>query len=187
MIGWPGAERRSPDYAALMVMNTLLGGSFTSRLNMNLREKRGYSYGANSSFAFRLEPGPFVASSSVRTNVTDSSLVEMFKELRALRDTPVPSDEVERAKSYLELGLPQSLETTSQVAAQIATLGIFGLDLDELPRFAAAVRAVTAADVQRVARRYLTPDQATIVVVGIWQRRADHSKPCVWDRRPCWT
>ncbi len=166
MIGWPGVERRSPDYPALMVMNSLLGGSFTSRLNMNLREKRGYSYGANSSFAFRLLPGPFVASSSVRTDVTDSSLVEIFKELRTLRDTPVPANEVERAKSYVELGLPQSLETTTQVAGQIATLGVFALSLDELPRFATAVRAVTAADVQRVARQYLTLDRATIVVVG---------------------
>jgi predicted Zn-dependent peptidase len=165
-IGWPGVDRRSPDYAAVTVMNTLLGGSFTSRLNMNLRETKGFSYGARSGFAFRKTPGPFTASAAVRTNVTDSSLVEFFKELRAIRDTRVPADELERGKAYVELGLPGTLEGTSQVAAEMAELANFGLTLAELPRFAAAVRRVTAADVQRVARQYLTPDRATIVVVG---------------------
>ena len=166
MIGWPGVERTSPDYAALAVMNTLLGGSFTSRLNMNLRETKGYSYGASSGFTFRVVPGPFTASSSVRTNVTDSSLVEIFKELRGVRDVAVPEDELNRAKAFVELGLPGTLESTSQVAGQMAQLATFGLTLDELPRLAARVRAVTAADVQRVARQYLTPDRAHVVVVG---------------------
>jgi predicted Zn-dependent peptidase len=166
MIGWPGVERTSPDYAALQVMNTLLGGSFTSRLNMNLREAKGYSYGANSGFTYRVVPGPFIASSSVRTNVTDSSLIEIFKEIRGVRDVPVPQDELERAKSNFELGIPGNLESTTQVAGQMATLATFGLTLDELPKLAARVRAVTAADVQRVARQYLTPDKAHIVVVG---------------------
>lgn len=165
-VGWPGVERSSPDYAPLMVMNTILGGSFTSRLNMKLRETKGYSYGAGSGFTFRKVPGPFVASASVRTNVTDSSLVEFFAELRAIRDTPVTADELARAKNYLELQLPGDLEGTTQVAGQVAQLQAFGLSLGELPRFAAAVRLVTVADVQRVARRYLTPDRATIVVVG---------------------
>jgi zinc protease len=166
MIGWPGVERTSPDFAALQVMNTLLGGSFTSRLNMNLRETKGYSYGANSGFTYRVVPGPFIASTSVRTNVTDSSLVEIFKELRGVRDAPVPLDELDRAKSNVELGIPGILESTSQVAGQMAQMATFGLTLDELPKMAARVRAVTAADVQRVARQYLTPDKAHIVIVG---------------------
>lgn len=166
MIGWPGVERSSPDHAALLVMNTLLGGSFTSRLNMNLRETKGYSYGANSGFAFRVAAGPFIASSSVRTNVTDSSLVEIFKELRGVRDSVVPPEELNRAKMFVELGLPGTLESTSQIAGQLAQLATFGLTLEELPRLAARVRAVTAADVQRVARQYLTPDRAHVVVVG---------------------
>lgn len=124
-IGWPGVDRLSPDYAPLMVMNSLLGGAFTSRLNMNLREAHGYTYGAGSRFSFRKAPGPFVASASVRTNVTDSSLVEFFKELRGVRDSLIPDDELQRAKSYLELGLLGSLESTSQVAASIAQLAIF--------------------------------------------------------------
>lgn len=165
-IGWPGVDRRSPDYAALMVMNTMLGGSFTSRLNMNLRETHGYSYGARSGFTFRKAPGPFVASAAVRTDVTDSSLVEFFRELRRVRDERATGDDVARARNYVELGLPGSLEGTTQVASQVADLQTFGLTLAELPRFAARVRAVTPTDVQRVARTYLTPDRATVVVVG---------------------
>ena len=165
-IGWPGVDRLSVDYAPLMVMNSLLGGSFTSRLNMNLREQKGFTYGAGSRFSFRKVPGPFIASASVRTNVTDSSLVEFLKELRAVRDTLVPNDEVERAKSYAELGIPGSLESTAQVATSITQLANFGLPLTDLARFAARVRAVTPADIRRVARKYLTPDRATIVVVG---------------------
>jgi zinc protease len=166
MIGWPGVDRASPDFAALQVMNTLLGASFTSRLNMNLREAKGYSYGANSGFTYRVVPGPFTASSSVRTNVTDSSLIEIFKEIRGVRDSLVPADELNRAKSNVELAIPGALESTSQIAGQMATLATFGLTLEEFPRIIARVRAVTAADVQRVARQYLTPDKAHVVVVG---------------------
>ncbi len=165
-IGWPGVDRRSPDYAALMVMNTLLGGSFSSRLNSNLREEKGYTYGASSRFTFRRAPGPFVASAAVRTNVTDSSLVEFLRELRAMRDAPVSDEELQRGRAYIELGLPGSLESTSQVAATMAQLAVFGLSLDELTTYADRVRRVSAADVQRVAREYLTPDRATVVVVG---------------------
>lgn len=165
-IGWPGVERTSPDYAALQVLNTLLGGSFTSRLNMNLRETKGYSYGAGSSFTYRVVPGPFAASSSVRTNVTDSSLIEIFREIRGVRDSLVPREELDRARSNVENDIPGALESTSQVAGQMANLATFGLTLDEYPRLVARIRAVTAADVQRVARQYLTPDRAHVVVVG---------------------
>jgi zinc protease len=92
--------------------------------------------------------------------------VEILKELRGVRDVAVPEEELNRAKAYVELGIPGTLESTSQVAGQMALLATFGLTLDELPRLAARVRAVTAADVQRVARRYLTPDRAHVVVVG---------------------
>ena len=165
-IGWPGVERTSPDYAALQVLNTLLGASFTSRLNMNLREAKGYSYGAGSSFTFRVIPGPFAASTSVRTNVTDSSLIEVFKEIRGVRDSLVPRDELDRAKSNFENDIPGMLESTSQVAGQMASLATYGLTLEEYPRLVQRIRAVTAADVQRVARQYLTPDKAHVVVVG---------------------
>ena len=166
LIGTAGVERSTPDYAAIQVMNTILGGSFSSRLNSNLRETKGYTYGANSGFQWRPLPGAFIASSDVRTNVTDSSLVEFFKEITAIRDAPVDDDELARAKAYLALGVPGDLESTAQIAGQVTALSLFNLPLTWLQEYVAAVNAVTAGDVQRVARRYLPSDAATIVVVG---------------------
>ena len=166
MIGAPGLERTSPDYAAIQVMNTILGGSFSSRLNTNLRETKGYTYGASSGFQWRPLPGAFVASSDVRTDVTDSSLVEFFKEIRRLRDEPVSDAELARAKAYIALGIPGDLESTAQIAGQVTALALFNLPLTWLQEYVTAVNAVTVADVQRVARRYVPDDAATIVVVG---------------------
>ncbi len=166
MIGAPGVLRSNPDYAAIEVMNTILGGSFSSRLNQNLRETRGYSYGAGSSFTWRPLPGPFLARSSVRSDVTDSSLVEFFKELNAIRDAPVSEVELDRARNYVALALPGQFETTGQMADQIGELRDFGLPTSWYTGFLKQVRAVTAADVQRVARRYIDPTRMHVVVVG---------------------
>jgi predicted Zn-dependent peptidase len=165
-LGAPGAERLSADYPALMVMNTILGGSFSSRLNSNLRETKGYTYGVSSRFTWAPMAGPFVISSGVRTNVTDSSLVEIFRELTMLRDLPVDVAELERAKAYVALGVPQRLETNAQVAGQLVDLGTFGLPLGSIGDFVTKVNQVTATDVQRVARQYLPAGTATLVVVG---------------------
>lgn len=165
-VGAPGAERLSPDYPALVVMNTILGGSFSSRLNSNLRETKGYTYGISSRFSWAPLAGPFAISSGVRTNVTDSSLVEIFKELRMLRDLAVDGAELDRAKAYVALGVPQRFETNAQIAAQLVDLGAYGLPLTSLGDFIAKVNLVTAADVQRVAKQYLPANTATIVVVG---------------------
>lgn len=165
-IGVPGIERTTPDYAAIMVMNTILGGSFSSRLMTNLRETKGYTYGARSGFQFRPLPGAWTASADVRTNVTDSSLVEFFKEFNALRDATVDAAELERAKAYLALGVPGDFESTAQIAGQITSLSAFNLPLSYLQEYVEAVQKVTAADVQRVARRLIPVDNATIVVVG---------------------
>ncbi len=165
-IGHPGVPRSTKDYYAIQVMNTILGGSFSSRLNSNLRETKGYTYGAGSGFSFRPLPGPFTALASVRTDATDSSLVEFFKELRAIREAPVEADELERAKAYLALGLAGDLETTSQIAREILDLGRFGLGLSFYDDYVQRVMAVTAQDVQRVAQEYVRPDRASVVVVG---------------------
>ncbi len=165
-LGAPGAERLSADYPALMVMNTILGGSFSSRLMSNLRETKGYTYGITSRFTWAPMAGPFAISSGVRTNVTDSALVEIFRELKMLRDLPADATELERAKAYLALGVPQRLETNAQVATQLVELGTFGLPLASIGDFVAKVNLVTAADVQRVARQYLPAGTATLVVVG---------------------
>jgi zinc protease len=166
MIGVPGIERTTPDYASVMVMNTILGGSFSSRLMSNLRETKGYTYGVSSSFQWRPLPGAWIASSDVRTNVTDSSLVEFFKEFNALRTAEVASDELARAKAYLGLAVPGDLESTAQIAGQITSLAAFNLPLTYLQEFVAAVEKVTAADVLRTARRLIPADNSTIVVVG---------------------
>lgn len=165
-IGHVGVARDHPDYYALTVLNTILGGSFTSRLNMNLRETHGYSYGARSSFAMRLGAGPFMASSAVFTAVTDSSVVQFFEELGRIRDEAVSQDDLERAKNYVALGLPRQFETVGGVAAQIADLQLYGLSMDYFNQYVPRLMAVTAEDVQRVAREYLRPDQAVVVVVG---------------------
>jgi len=165
-IGGPGVERTNPDYYAIAVMNTILGGSFSSRLNSILREEKGYTYGAGSGFQFDPVPGPFVAGSSVRTNVTDSSLVILFQQLHAIRDMPVEPVELDRAKAYLALGLADQFETTGQMAGQVNELLTFGLPLRYYDDYVDRIMAVTTKDVQRVAKKYLTPDQYTAVVVG---------------------
>jgi zinc protease len=165
-VGTTGVERTSADLAAIEVMNTILGGSFSSRLNSNLRETKGYTYGIGSGFAYRPLPGPFTVSSSVRTNVTDSALVEIFKEIAAIRDQPVSAEELARAKAYIALGIPGDLETTSQIAGQLASLANWNLPVTWLQDYVARVDKVTAADVQRVARQFLPAQQGYVVVVG---------------------
>ncbi len=166
IIGTTGIERTSGDYAAVEVMNTILGGSFSSRLMSNLRETKGYTYGVSSGFAYRPLPGPFSASSSVRTDVTDSSLVELFKELRAIRESPVSAEELARAKAYITLAVPGDFETTSQIAGEMAFLANWNLPLEWLREYVDKVGTVTAADVQRVARQVLPSENAYVVVVG---------------------
>jgi predicted Zn-dependent peptidase len=169
-VGGAGVARRSPDYFALEVMNTILGGSFSSRLNQVLREEKGYTYGAGSGFTWRPLPGPFLAQSPVRTNVTDSSLALIFRELHAIGDSLVTPDELARAKSYIALGLADAFETTGQVLGRVDDLQTFGLPLDYYDSYAAGIMAVTADDVQRVAKQYVTPDRISVVVVGDVQK-----------------
>src|SRR5690606_34703126 len=125
-------------------MNTILGGSFSSRLMTNLRETKGYTYGARSGFEWRPLPGAFIATSDVRTNVTDSSLVEFYKEIHLIRDSLVSPAELDRAKAYLKLGLPGDLESTSQIAGQITALSLYNLPLTWLQEYAEPIDAVTA-------------------------------------------
>ena len=165
-IGHVGPARSTPDWYALEVLNTILGGAFTSRLNQNLRETHGYTYGAFSQFAARRLAGAFVALASVVTAKTDSSLVEFLKELRRIRDEPVPDQELAKAKAYVTLGLPGDFETTGSAAGRFREVLSYGLPLDYYDRYIERIRAVTAADVQRVARQYIDPDHFDIVVVG---------------------
>ena len=165
-IGHIGPARSTPDWYALEVLNTILGGAFTSRLNQNLRETHGYTYGAFSQFAARRLAGAFVALASVVTAKTDSSLVEFLRELRRIREEPVPEGELAKAKAYVTLGLPGDFETTGGAAARFREVLGYGLPLDYYDRYIERIGAVTSADVQRVARQYIDPDHFDIVVVG---------------------
>ncbi len=165
VIGRIGAPRSSPDYYALQVMNTILGGQFTSRLNQNLREEHGYSYGASSSFQFLPAPGAFTAGAAVQTAVTGAALREFFNELEAIR-TPIPADEVERAKNYLAMRYPAQFQSVAGIASEIGSTTLYDLPLSTLNEMIDRVMAVTPADVARVARAYVDPANVEIIVVG---------------------
>ncbi|HYN83108.1 MAG TPA: pitrilysin family protein [Gemmatimonadaceae bacterium] len=164
-IGSIGVPRSTKDYFALTVMNTILGGSFTSRLNQNLRETRGYTYGARSGFDMRRAAGPFTASAEIVAAKTDSGLIEFIKELNAIRNA-VPPDELLKAKRYLQLGLPADFETTQQIATVLVPVALYNLPLDYYNNYVQNVEAITQADVQRVAREYINPSSLAIVIVG---------------------
>lgn len=164
-IGRIGAARQTEDYYAIVVMNTILGGSFTSRLNQNLREDKGYTYGASSSFAFRLDPGPFLASSAVQTEVTDKALAEFFKEFDGIR-RPIPVEDVTRAENYEALGYPGGFQSVDDIAGNIAELVQYGLPLDYFNHYVARILGVTPIQVEAAARRYVDPSTMVVVVVG---------------------
>jgi zinc protease len=164
-IGWVGVPRSTPDYAALEVLNTIFGGSFTSRLNQNLREKNGYSYGASSAFDTRLSAGPFFAAAGVQTDKTGPAVGEFFNELNAIGSL-VPDEELKKAKNYVALGFPGEFETTGDMARKLEELVVYNLPEDTFTKFVTAVTSVTAADLQRLAARYIQPDKMAVVVVG---------------------
>jgi zinc protease len=164
-IGCVGAERMTDDYYALVVMNTMLGGSFTSRLNNNLREQHGYTYGARSSFSFRPLPGPFTAGAAVQTEVTDSALVQFMKELRGIREL-IPADDVEKTKNYIALSYPGDFQSVSQIAGQLQEMVVYNLPDYYFNAYTLKIMAVTPQDVQRVAQKYVDPDRMAIVLVG---------------------
>jgi zinc protease len=164
-IGAVGVPRSTQDYFALTVMNTILGGSFTSRLNQNLRETRGYTYGAGSRFDMRRAAGPFLASAEIVTAKSDSALLEFMKELNGIRQL-VPPAELSRAKRYLQLQLPGNFETTQQIAAAMVPVALFGLPLDYYNNYVQSIEGVTQADVARVAQQYINPGSLAVVIVG---------------------
>lgn len=164
-IGAVGVPRSTQDYFALTVMNTILGGSFSSRLNQNLRETRGYTYGAGSRFDMRRAAGPFLASAEIVTAKSDSALLEFMKELNGIRQL-VPPAELSRAKRYLQLQLPGNFETTQQIAAALVPVALFGLPLDYYNNYVQNIEGVTQADVARVAQQYINPGSLAVVIVG---------------------
>ncbi|MGH7505412.1 MAG: M16 family metallopeptidase, partial [Longimicrobiales bacterium] len=164
-LGHEGVPRATPDYYAVQVLNTILGGSFTSRLNQNLREDKGYTYGAGSAFSYGLGAGSFAASAAVQTQSTGPALAEFMKELNGIR-APIPQEEVERARQNLAMGFIQDFQSVAQVAGQFGQIVEFGLPSGWLDDYVENVLAVTKQDVERVAQQYIDPENIAIVVVG---------------------
>ena len=164
-IGWVGVPRSTPDYFPIQVMNTILGGSFASRLNMNLREKNGYTYGASSGFDMRASAGPFVATAGVQTDKTSEALKEFFNELNGILK-PVPAEELRRSKNYVSLRFPAGFETTVDISRRLEDAIVYRLPDDYFAKYVPNIEAVTAADVQRVAQKYVHPDRGVVVITG---------------------
>jgi zinc protease len=164
-IGWVGVPRSTPDYFTLVVLNTVLGGSFTSRLNQNLRETHGYAYGASSAFDMRLSAGPFVSAAGVQSDKTADALREFFNEFAAI-GKPIPDTELTRAKNYLALGFPADFETTGDLSRRIEDMIVYRLPDDYFSQYVQQVEAATAADVQKSATKYIQPAKFVVVIVG---------------------
>ena len=174
-VGHVGQPRSTPDYFPLTVLNAVLGGQFSSRINLNLREEKGYTYGAHSHFHFRQGPGPFEVAGAVQTKVTKEALVEMLKEIKDITsERPVTGKELSFAKERLIRGFPSKFETTSGVAGTLTGLVLYNLPADYFATYQGKVEAVSQADTERVAKKYLDPDHLTILIVG---DRAKVEKP----------
>jgi zinc protease len=165
-VGQVSVPRSNPDYVPLQVMNVTLGGLFASRINMNLREKNGFTYGAGSNFSFRRGPGPFGVATSVRADATAPAVREIFTELERMHSGGVTQAELDMARDSYARSLPGAFETTPQTAATIGQLFVYGLPLDYYRGLPARIQAVSTADVGRVAAKYLAPDRMSVVAVG---------------------
>jgi zinc protease len=161
-----GVPRSTPDYESVRVMNEALGGLFSSRINLNLREQHGYTYGASSQFVFRRSAGPFLIASGVRTDVTAPAVTEIFKEVRRMRETTLTPEELTLAKESLVRSLPSEFETSSRVTSSTATLFIYDLGLDYYMKFAGRLAGITADGVRAAAQKHLVPEQLLVVAAG---------------------
>ncbi len=165
-VGHIGVERNTPDYFPIAVMNTILGGSFSSRLNMNLREKHGYTYGVGSSFVMRRQSGPFIVATAVQTEVSGAAVREIVDELARIREEPVTAAEITDARDYLAGTFPLRLQTTDGVASRLAELFVYDLPHGFVDEFSARVLAVDTDEVLAAARHHIHPDDLTILAVG---------------------
>lgn len=172
-----GITRTSDDYFPLLLMHTVLGANASSRLFMNLREEKGYTYGAYSSLDARRTAGTFRSTAEVRTPVTGDSLKEFFYELNRIRNEPVSEKEIADAKSYLTGVFPLRLETQEGLVDQLLQIKMFGLPQDYLETYRREIQAVTIEQVQEVAKKYVKPDEAAIIIVGDGAQLLEQVKP----------
>ncbi len=161
-----GPQRNSPDYPAAMVMDLVLGGLFSSRINMNLRETHGYTYGAFSFFNFYRATGPFMAGALVRSDVTAPAAEQLFLELDGIHTKPLTDAELRLSKDFLIRSMPGEFESADSVNRSLASLWLFGLPIDYYSKLPAEVEAVTSSDAQRAAAKYVRPENLLVVAVG---------------------
>ena len=166
-IGHVAVARTSPDYHALVALNLVLGGQFVSRINSNLRERKGYTYGARTSFEFRRGRGPFSLQASVQADATADALREALGELRAIRgERPVTAEELELGRAPLTRGYPRGFETAEQIARAAAQLALYDLPDDYFTTFVPKVLALTPGDLTRAAAAHIDPSRFVAVIVG---------------------
>ncbi|HET7286196.1 MAG TPA: pitrilysin family protein, partial [Pyrinomonadaceae bacterium] len=176
-----GITRTNPDYFPMLLMHTVLGANASSRLFMNLREDKGYTYGAYSNLDARRSAGTFRCTAEVRTPVTGDSIKEFFYELDRIRNEPVSAKEISDAKSYLTGVFPIRLETQEGLTDQLVQTKMLNLPDDYLERYRDRVQAVTVEDIQRIAQTYVKPDEAALIVVGDGASVLDQLKPYCED------
>ena len=165
-VGHVGTERTTPDYFALSIANMVLGGTFSSRLNLNLRERHGFTYGVRSRYGFRSHAGPFEISTAVGNEVTAPAVREILHELERLVERGPTSDEVAAARDFAAGVFGLQLETAGQVASRVTQLVVYGFPDDYFDQYRTRLRAVTAEDAAHAARRHMRPAEAQVVVVG---------------------
>jgi zinc protease len=165
-IGHVGIPRNHPDFFAVNVMNAILGGLFNSRINLNLREVHGYTYGAFSVFDWRRQAGPFLVQTAVRSDITDAAAREVLIEIDRIRADRVGEEELSLATSYLDGVFPIRFETTAAIAAALSVLVVHGLPEDYYERYRERVRGVTRDQILEAARRHLHPEALQLVTVG---------------------
>jgi zinc protease len=161
-----GPARSTPDYSRIEVMNTDLGGLFSSRINMNLREAHGYTYGAGSVFLYHRAPGPFLVFSDVRTDVTAPATTEVFNELRRMRDTQMTPEELTLSKDSIARSLPGRFERGTEAAASFAELFVYDLPLDYFSTLPASINGVSVEQAQAAAQQYILPEKVIVLAVG---------------------
>ncbi len=165
-LGHVGVPRTHPDHIPLLVLNTLLGGKFTSRINLNLRERHGYTYGASSRFSTRQGPGPFTVQAAVETAAAAAAAREVLHEIRRVREALVEPEEVAETAGYIVGVFPYSLQTVGDITRRLEILSVFGLPDDYYDHYLEKIEAVTREDVLEVARRHLDPERIAVVAVG---------------------
>lgn len=190
-IGHAGVPRRHPDRVGLGILNTLLGGKFTSRINLNLRERHGFTYGASSRFVDRKSRGPFVISTAVTTSALGRATAEVLGELKRIRSEPVAAAELDATRNYLLGVFPYGLQTVEGLAARLDEIALYDLPLDTPARYLAEVAAMQPAELTRLAQDHLFPGSALVVAVGpaeeLKRQLQDLGEPEVWTPKAATT